>query len=119
MRQAHDLGLLNTHIPEAYGGPALGIFEGALISEELAWGCSAISTAAEANGLAIAPLIVSASHETKLKYLEPMTRPLEGDQKPIIAAYWSVDRSRAREVGQRRAKNEADRRLHSSRLDVV
>lgn len=41
----------------------------------------------EANGLAIAPLLVSASHETKLKYLEPMTRPLEGDAKPIIAAY--------------------------------
>jgi acyl-CoA dehydrogenase len=44
----------------------------------------------EANGLAIAPLLVSASHELKQKYLEPMTRPLKQGEKPIIASYWFV-----------------------------
>src|SRR6266704_2653140 len=33
--KAHGLGLMNVHIPEAYGGLELGAFEGMLIGEEL------------------------------------------------------------------------------------
>ncbi|WVR03622.1 hypothetical protein IAU60_000615 [Kwoniella sp. DSM 27419] len=81
LKEAHSLGLLNTHIPEAYGGPELGLLECALVSESLAYGCSGIQTAMEANGLAEAPLIVAASHETKMKYLGRMT------EEPLMAAY--------------------------------
>ncbi|KAJ1032550.1 hypothetical protein NDA16_000573 [Ustilago loliicola] len=81
IKKAWEVGLLNTHIPEEYGGPGLGLMECALISEELAFGCSGIQTAAEANGLAEAPLIVAASHETKQKYLGRMT------EEPLMAAY--------------------------------
>ena len=77
----------NTHIPEEYGGPGLGLVEGALISEELAFGCSGIQTAIEANGLAEAPLLVAASHETKMKYLGRMT------EEPLVAAYCVVSGS--------------------------
>ena len=35
IEKAHDLGLMNVHIPEAYGGLGLGAFEGMLIGEEL------------------------------------------------------------------------------------
>jgi acyl-CoA dehydrogenase len=35
--KAHELGLMNVHIPEAYGGLELGAFEGMLIGEELCW----------------------------------------------------------------------------------
>lgn len=74
----------NTHIPEAYGGSGLGLVEGALISEELAFGCSGIQTAIEANGLAEAPLLVAASDATKKKYLGRMT------EEPLVASYCVV-----------------------------
>ncbi|TNE89240.1 MAG: acyl-CoA dehydrogenase [Deltaproteobacteria bacterium] len=72
IKKAHSLGLMNTHVPEEYGGMGLGAFPGALISEELAWGCTGIGTALEANGLALAPVLIGASHELKKKYVAPM-----------------------------------------------
>ena len=35
--RAHEIGLMNVHIPEEWGGPALSGFEGMLIGEELCW----------------------------------------------------------------------------------
>ena len=35
---AHEMGILNLHISEDYGGPGLGIMEEVLVNEELAWG---------------------------------------------------------------------------------
>ncbi|KAK1926089.1 acyl-CoA dehydrogenase/oxidase [Papiliotrema laurentii] len=81
LKEAHALGLMNTHIPTAYGGPELGLIECALVSEGLAYGCTGIQTAVEANGLAEAPLIVAATHETKKKYLSRMV------EEPLMAAY--------------------------------
>jgi acyl-CoA dehydrogenase len=44
LKKAWEAGLMNTHIPEAYGGPGLGLLECSLISEELAFGCTGIQT---------------------------------------------------------------------------
>ena len=44
LEKSWELGLMNSHIPEEYGGPGVSTFEGALIEEELAWGCSGIAT---------------------------------------------------------------------------
>ena len=41
LRQAHELCLMNTHIPEDCGGLALGALDGILIGEELAWAARA------------------------------------------------------------------------------
>jgi acyl-CoA dehydrogenase len=73
-RKAWDLGLMNTHIPEACGGAGLGVFDGCLIAEEIAWGCTGIGTAMEANTLAEAPIIVGGSEDQKKKFLTPMTQ---------------------------------------------
>jgi acyl-CoA dehydrogenase len=73
-RKAWELGLMNTHIPESFGGAGLGVFEGCLIAEEVAAGCTGIGTAMEANTLAQAPVIVSGNDEQKKKYLTPMTK---------------------------------------------
>lgn len=51
------------------------------MSEELAYGCSGIQTAIEANGLAEAPLLVAANHDLKTKYLGRMT------EEPLMASY--------------------------------
>ncbi len=72
LKEAWKLGLLNTHIPAEYGGLGLGTFEGVLLGEEHAWGCTGISTAMEANTLAEAPVIVAGSDAQKKKYLGRM-----------------------------------------------
>jgi len=73
LRQGWEIGLMNTHVPEAYGGLGLGVLEGCLIGEEIAAACSGIGTAMEANQLAEAPIIVGGSEEQKRQWLTPMT----------------------------------------------
>src|SRR5439155_4156907 len=53
--KAHELGLMNVHVPEAYGGLELGALAGMVIGEELCWGCSAPGPASGANGLGPGP----------------------------------------------------------------
>jgi len=71
-RKAWEAGLLNTHIPQEYGGMGLGVLDGCIIAEEIAAACSGIGTAMEANTLAEAPVIVGATDEQKRKWLAPM-----------------------------------------------
>src|SRR5690606_533199 len=52
LRKAWELGLVNVHIPASVGGLGLGTFDGALIDEEMGWGCTGIATAMTANSLA-------------------------------------------------------------------
>jgi acyl-CoA dehydrogenase len=67
--KAWEVGLMNTHIPEEYGGPGLDFLSGCLIEEEFGWGCSGIGTSLACNGLATAPIVIGGSEETKQKYL--------------------------------------------------
>ncbi|KAJ2332594.1 hypothetical protein GGH91_006138, partial [Coemansia sp. RSA 2671] len=81
IKQAWELGLVNCHIPTEYGGLGFGVFDSALVSEQLAYGCTGIQTAIEANTLAEAPVILAASDAQKKKYLGRMT------EEPLMAAY--------------------------------
>jgi acyl-CoA dehydrogenase len=75
--KAHEVGLMNTHIPEEYGGPGLSYLDGCLIEEELSWGCSGITTSLGAGGLAAAPVILAGSEEIKKQYLGMLTEELK------------------------------------------
>jgi len=81
IKKAHATGLMNLHIPEAYGGMGLGTMEGCLITEKIAYGCTGIMTALEANGLGSMPIMIAGNEEQKKKYL---TRLIE---EPIMCAY--------------------------------
>jgi acyl-CoA dehydrogenase len=81
VKKAWELGLMNTHIPEAYGGLGMGVLEGCIITEELSWACTGIATAMEANGLAAAPVIVAGSEEIKKEFLGRLT------SEPVFSAY--------------------------------
>ncbi|KAJ1553739.1 hypothetical protein HK405_007034 [Cladochytrium tenue] len=81
LKKAWEAGLLNTHVPAEYGGLGLGVLDCALISEEMAYGCSGIQTAAEANGLAEAPVIIGGNEAQKKKYLGRMI------EEPLMCAY--------------------------------
>ncbi|MDQ3676130.1 MAG: acyl-CoA dehydrogenase family protein [Actinomycetota bacterium] len=70
--KAHEVGLMNTHIADEYGGPGLNYFEGCLIEEELSWGCSGVQTTLGANGLASAPVMLGGSEEVKREFAEEL-----------------------------------------------
>src|SRR5437667_11635183 len=63
--KAHEVGLMNLHIPEELGGLGLGCFEGMLVNEEVCWGCSGIGTAIMANGLGHGPVLIAGTEEQK------------------------------------------------------
>ncbi|DBA03029.1 TPA: hypothetical protein N0F65_003217 [Lagenidium giganteum] len=79
--KAWELGLVNTHIPAEYGGLGLSNLDGIIISEELAYGCTGMSTAMEANSLGSAPLLVACNEEQGKKYLGRLT------EEPLQCAY--------------------------------
>lgn len=69
--KAHELGLVNTHIPTEYDGMGLCSVDGAIVEEELGWGCTGIATAITANSLGQVPIIVAGTDEQKKKWLTP------------------------------------------------
>jgi acyl-CoA dehydrogenase len=73
IQAAHEMGLLNLHIPEKYGGAGLGTLEEVLVNEELAWGDPGFATAAYATSLACAPIITGGTEEQKQKWLRKIT----------------------------------------------
>ena len=70
--KAHEVGLMNPHIPEDLGGAGLGSMEGALIGEELCWGCSGIATSIVANILGALPVLLAGTDEQKRRWLGPL-----------------------------------------------
>ncbi len=51
---------------QKYGGLGLGALDGCVIQEELAYGCTGMATAMEANSLAIAPVMVAGNDAPEL-----------------------------------------------------
>lgn len=74
VKKGWELGLLNTYVPEEYGGLGMGTLEHCIIGEELGYGCSGITTAIEANSLASAPVMIAGTHEQKDQFLGMLTR---------------------------------------------
>jgi len=81
LKKAHETGLMNLHIPQEYGGMGIGTLDGCMITEKMAYGCTGIMTAIEANGLGSMPVMIAGNHEQKKKYL---TRLIE---EPLMCAY--------------------------------
>lgn len=81
IKKAHELGLMNLHVPQEYGGMGMGCTEGCMVAERLAYGCSGILTAVEANGLGAMPIILAGNEEQKKKYLGRLI------EEPIMCAY--------------------------------
>ena len=79
--KAHEVGLMNLHVPEEHGGLGLGCFDGMLVGEELYWGCSGIGTSISANGLGSGPVVLAGSEEQKEKWLRPLI------EEPILCSF--------------------------------
>ena len=74
LKKAHQLGLLNLTIGDAYGGGGLGWLESCLVGEEFAAACAGVTTASNANELALTPIELAASEEQKKKFIPPIAR---------------------------------------------
>jgi acyl-CoA dehydrogenase len=81
LQKAWEVGLMNTHIAEEYGGPGASYLDGCIIEEELSWGCSGIQTSLGANGLAAAPVMLGGSEEIKREFLGMLT------EEPKLASF--------------------------------
>lgn len=103
LKAAWELGVTSPTIPEAYGGPGLGGLEQALITEELAYGCTGVQTSITCNTLAATPVMLGGSDEQKKKYLGMLSA------EPALASYAITEpaagsdaagiQTRARQVG--------------------
>ncbi len=81
IKKAHAAGLLSLSLPASVGGLGLPLVDQMIISEELAYGCTAIQTAMAANDLALGPLLIAGTEEQLERFAKPMVN------SPIMAAY--------------------------------
>ena len=81
IQKAWEVGLMNTHIPEDFGGPGAGFLDGCVIEEELSWGCSGIQTTLGCNGLAATPVMLGGSQAIRAEYLGRLT------EAPLLASF--------------------------------
>jgi acyl-CoA dehydrogenase len=100
--KAHEVGLMNVHIPSEYGGLGLGGFEGMLIGEELSWGCVGIAVSIVANILGAGPLMIAGTEEQKREWLPPLL------DEPILTSFALTEPDAGSDVA--RIKTTAERR---------
>ncbi|MXV94042.1 MAG: acyl-CoA dehydrogenase family protein, partial [Chloroflexi bacterium] len=67
--KARELGIVNMLIPEEYGGVGASAFEEVLVSEELGYGCTGISTSLGLNSLAMLPILLAGSPAQKAYWM--------------------------------------------------
>jgi acyl-CoA dehydrogenase len=100
--KAHELGLMNPHVPEEYGGIGLPAFDGMLVGEELSWGCSGIAVSIVANTLGAGPVLLAGSDEQKREWLPPLL------EEPILCSFGLTEPDAGSDVA--RIKTTAERR---------
>jgi acyl-CoA dehydrogenase len=100
--KAHELGLMNVHIPEEYGGLGLSGFEGMLIGEELSWGCSGVAVSIVANTLGAAPVLIAGTDEQKREWIGPLV------DEPLLCSFGLTEPDAGSDVA--RIKTTAERR---------
>ncbi|XP_066254664.1 medium-chain specific acyl-CoA dehydrogenase, mitochondrial isoform X1 [Euwallacea similis] len=99
-KKAHQLGLVNTHIPEELGGLDMGTFDGCIVKEEIAYGCTGISTALEATSLGQTPVLLTGNKEQQKKYLGRLI------EEPLVAAYCVTEPGAGSDVNGLKTKAE-------------
>ena len=109
--KAHEIGLMNLHLPEWLGGPELPCFDGMLVGEELNWGCSGIGTSIGANGLGAGPILIAGTEEQKKQWLGPLV------EAPILGCFGLTEPGAGSDVsghpddGRRQGRRVRDQRV--------
>lgn len=98
--KAHEVGLMNLHAPERFGGAGLSFLEECIVGEELAWGCSGIGTSLGANGLASAPIILGGSEEVQEEFFGELVA------EPKLASFCLTEPGAGSDVSSMRTRAE-------------
>jgi butyryl-CoA dehydrogenase len=93
-----EAGLFGIFIPEEYGGLGMGVFELALVTEELSRACGGITLALAASALGTFPVVLSANDEQKKRYLPELA---EGK---YLAAFGLTEPSAGSDAGSMRTR---------------
>ncbi|MEM9951554.1 MAG: acyl-CoA dehydrogenase family protein [Chloroflexota bacterium] len=67
--KAREIGLANMNVPEEYGGMGASLMEEVIVSEELGYGCTGISTSVSTNGLGNLPIVIAGNDAQKAEWL--------------------------------------------------
>jgi acyl-CoA dehydrogenase len=100
--KAHELGLMNVHVPQELGGLGLNVFEGILIGEELSWGCSGMAVSLVANTLGSAPVLLAGTEEQQREWVAPLL------DEPLLCSFGLTEPDAGSDVA--RIKTTAERR---------
>ncbi len=98
--KSHEVGLMNLHAPERFGGAGLSFLEECIVGEELAWGCSGIATSMGANGLASAPVILGGSEEVQEEFFGELVA------EPKLASFCLTEPGAGSDVSSMRTRAE-------------
>jgi len=103
-KAAWEIGLVNPTLPSEYGGPGLSDLDSAMITEELAYGCSGIQTSMTANTLGLTPIKLAGSEEQKKKYFGWLM------SEPTLVSYATTEPAAGSDVAgmQTRAVKQSD-----------
>jgi acyl-CoA dehydrogenase len=77
LEKAFDLGLLNLTIPQELGGPGLSHLDQVIVNEELAAGCSGVTTSMVANDLGLLPIELFGTEEQQRRLVAPFAEKLK------------------------------------------
>jgi acyl-CoA dehydrogenase len=69
LEKAFHEELMNSDIPQEYGGKGYGLVDGAIITEEISAACPGIATSLFDNSLGLEPILLSDNTQAKHKYL--------------------------------------------------
>jgi acyl-CoA dehydrogenase len=69
IEKGRKTGLINLNIPLEYGGGGASVLEECIVGEELAYGCSGISTAMSVNNLSSLPITLGGTEQQKEYWL--------------------------------------------------
>ena len=113
VKKAHATGLMNLHIPQQYGGLELGTLEACMMVEKLAYGCTGITQAIDANNLAYMPIALAGNHEQKKKYLSWLI------EEPIVCSYGVTEPGAGSDVAGIQTKAVKKGIVHSKKIMVL
>jgi alkylation response protein AidB-like acyl-CoA dehydrogenase len=82
LARAAELGLTSYSIPREHGGGGVDAVTGALIAEELSWGCAGLAAGIQATMFPVRPLLAFASDSQRERYL-PRLASTEGTTAAI------------------------------------
>ncbi len=101
--KAHEVGLMNMHIPEESAAPACPVSPACSSARSCTWGCSGIAVSIVANMLGAGPVLVGGTDEQKRQWLAPLV------DEPALCSF-GAHRARRRLGCRRGIQTTAERR---------